>query len=494
MSPLFSPSRWCNRRVPLSLSLSLIAVVACERHPIEAGPDAVSPQFAPGSPAPFAVFVKDQAGVAVEKAYVRLVDAAGKSTNLITDAGGAATTSLATGGDYCVSVRMTPQSIMLEPVIAPAQIPTDLSADVNGVPPDNPALRTDVAPVLFNKFGQTNFSAGAWRDCLSRPPTKHNGSGTTLQVVLPPSAQYTLPLAAPDGRSLFLITDGLEQVAGYAVTPVSTRNLTGEYQFPNDAKFRDGFLQFVSVADRPDVPAELKTLKFGVTPLEPFQVEFQQSVRDARTGRIINLTATLKTQTAAAAGSDNELDLLVAEPLYCRQDYVEYRNLTKFISSNAGFMADANPDIGPGVKNLTAPLIPNRTVVAMELVVKGGDAYTVTFREDLSTSSRLVTDVSFSCNAAGDCSAGTVKYSGSSGHILFPFFRSLGDGTGKATFFLTGLSDPNAQVSWAAKATGEALPVASKKNASAAFTPIAEVRASSCPIQDSNDDKFFMGW
>lgn len=488
MSPLFSPSRWYGLRVRSVLVLGIIAAGACERQPTALNPGDLSPRFAPGSDIPFTINVKDQSGVPVGNAFVRLVNGALTSTDLITNSNGTATVSLASG-DYCVSVRMTPPSIMLEPVIAPAVIPPTLSDEVNG-----PPLRTDVAPVLFNKFGQTGFTASGWRDCLSRPPTKHLGGGTTLDAVLPPSAQYTLPLVAPDGQSLFQITDGLLQVVGYAFTPVSTRQLATGFTFPHDANFVDGFLQFVSVADRPSNPADVKALKFGVTAGEPFQVEFQQSVFDPATQRTINLTATLAAQTADLAGSDNLLDLLVAEPLYCRQDYVLYPRLTKFVSSNVGFMADANPAVQPGSTDLTVLLIPNRTVVAMELVVKGGDSYGVTFREDLSSSSRLVTDVSFTCDAAGNCSGATVKYSGGSGHVLFPFFRALGDGSAKATFFLTGLTDPNLAVTWAAKSSGEGIPLASKKNASAAFTTIAKVTGSSCPVQDSNDDKVFMGW
>jgi hypothetical protein len=468
-------------RSTLSALLALAFAAACDNGPTDLRSPGFEPQMAPGgstSLAPLTVHVTDGTGANVAGAFVRVVAAAGLRTDLpLTDVNGNATATLPTG-DYCVSVRLTPPSAMAEPVI----VPDDVSAGMASELPK----RTDLAPMVVTKNGAAAFTATGWADCLSKAPTKHNGSSTTIDVVMTPSAFFSLSLLGPNGQSLFQTNPNLDVIAGYAITavPTGSRRPAG---FSFDPDLKDGFLQFVDLVARGPSPRDLA---FGVAPNQAFQVEFQQS--STIDGRTVNYTGTIHVD-GGPAGDNGTLGELIAEPLYCNQTYQTYPTLTSFASINFGYMADPRA-IVPGTSDLTRVLLPNLTVIPMEIVLAGNQSYTASFREDLVGGSRLTTDLSFTCTA-DSCTETSQKTSGGSGHIIFAFFRPLSaTGKIKATLFLTGLTADNDVVTFAVKAagTGEGVPQSSKKNATAAFVAISKPAGTSCPVRNSNDDKWFV--
>jgi hypothetical protein len=381
---------------------------------------------------------------------------------------------------------------MAEPVIVPDDVPAGLAAQL--------PLATDVGPVLFTKFGPEPWTGTGMASCLTQMPTKHNGSSTTLEVALPPAAEYVLRLVGPDGLSLFDSNPNLQTVVGYAVTNFATNRRPGGFTFDTDLE--NGFLQFVALAERPATPGVIPVLNYGFAIGQPVQIEFQQSsLIDVTIGstteqRVLNFTATLPTFTAVAGTDPLDLGQLIAEPLYCNQQFETFPKLKSFVSVNAGFMAEANL-IDPGETTLTPLLLPRLDVIPVELVVKGDDQFTVSFREDLLGGSRNTSDLVFSC-VNGLCATQSQKTSGGSGHYIVSFFRTLSasEKTAKATLFLTGLTDPNDRVTYSAKGkgTGESIPVPSRKNTFASETRVQKPANPFCPVQDSNDDKFFIGF
>lgn len=462
-----------------------LGLAACDQPPLEpvaAGPD-LMPRFLTTAPVyPFSVAVT-AGGQPVEGAIFRLTHSTGFTiTSGKTDAAGVATVN-APRADYCVTVRVVPVSIMAEPVVAPAVIPPTLAGELSG-------LRKNLAPVTVDRFGNgVAFSPAVFQDCLANGPTKHSGNSTSLSVALPEAARYTLPLRGPDGQSLFAGNPGLQQIVGYAVTPVQTRHLAPEYMFSNDGAFFDGFLQSVSGQSRPADASAVVNLEFGVAPGSPVQIEYQQSVTQG--GRTINFTATLKEFMAGAAGP-HTLDALIAEPLYCSQHDVAFPGYTRFFSANFGYMADANPAIDANSTDLRTLLVSNLTVVPLELVVRLNESYTVSFREDPTSGGRTTSELSFACGA-DSCQRTGTKSPGGSGHVHFDFYRKLDANTAKATIFLTGVRN-SSSVSWQAKASSnEAVPPASKSNTTSAFIAVPKPSSTTCLVQDSNDDKFFLG-
>jgi hypothetical protein len=433
-----------------------------------------------GSPAPFTIVVKDGSGGNVQGAVARLVDADGNVITLAPTGANGTQTSNALTGDYCVTVRLAPPSALAEPIIVPAAIPAGLAAEL--------PLRTDVAPVVVTKTGFASWTASGLVNCLNTTPTKHNGSGTTIHVVLPASARLQMNLVGPDGQSLFDQHPNLTEVVGYFVSAVNTASKRpGNVSF--DPDLEDGFLQFVSRSARP-VSGPADPLLFGLAPNQSGNVEVQHST--VASGRTLNYTATLPF-TAGAGGTLTVLqEQLFAEPLFCNQQFATFPQLDEIQSVNVGFMAD--PRVIANNLDLTRVLLPNLTVSPMELVVSLGEEYTVTYREDQAGGSRLTSDITFLCSATS-CQTTGQKTSGGSGHIIFAFYRTIDANTAKATLFLTGLAANSARLTYSVKAkgTGEAIPIPSKKNAFAAETLINKPAGTSCPVQDSNDDKFFMG-
>jgi hypothetical protein len=496
MNPHLSSTLGRRSRWPSMLILAATVVAgACDRAQDQLAPDALSPQFAPGGEAPFTVVVKDYLGDPVGGALVRLVDSNGNAQYLpATGVLGTYFANVATG-KYCVSVQMLPVSAAVQPVIAPHAVPGDL--------PGQLPLRTDLSPTIVSKNGVVTWTSDVWTDCVKKPPTNHAGSGTSLTVVLAKSYEHKLTLAGPDGKSLFASTPAPDAIVGWAASLLPRQTWPAGYELDPDLK--DAFLQSVDIAQKPQSLSETPpVLKFGLAPgpgdpnplspttYVPFQIEFQQSA--TREGRTVNFTATLKTV--------NETTLF-AEPLYCNQKLDEYPTLAKFELVNYGYMAEARK-IEPGDKILTNVLLPSGTqaipssplnAVAMELRLVGNEAYTVSFREDFAGGGRNSTDVSFTCSGA-DCSPITQKTSGGSPHIVFAFSRelTLNSNLFKVTLFLTGLSKDHTSVTFAAKAagTGEAIPLPDrgKGKAQAAFTVVPKPKTlTSCPVEDSNDDK-----
>jgi hypothetical protein len=158
-------------------------------------------------------------------------------------------------------------------------------------------------------------------------------------------------------------------------------------------------------------------------------------------------------------------------------------------------MADPR-DVDPEGTDFSRVLLPNLTVTPLEVVVNGNQSFVASWREDLPGGGRNSSDLSFAC-VNGLCETTDQKTSGGSGHFVFAFYRPLplvGPTSAKATFFLTGLQSNHTTVTFNIKAGGETIPLASKKNTTSAFTLIPKpTDLTRCPVEDSNDDKFWMG-
>lgn len=399
----------------------------------------------------------------VAGASVRAYTAAGPvATSALTNSSGVAILNLAQG-DYCLSARTAPAGWSAIAVVAPFAAPTAITN-----------LADPYGPVVRNGRRYVPFSETTFRECYRTVPVRvgRNGGKETVEMAAPLNV---------DLRVLGVNANQLDGVNVYAVIP-----LPGGVDWiaptPN-SDFKLGFLSGLvktTGTGRVTVPVSKNV---------PFYLEFQQE-----SGGFF-LTGTFR---GSATGSDLDL-VLEASPLMCVQTLGEGVETgapgLDFTKVNFGYSARPNASADSDV---TQPALvldvgsAGSNTVAVEVLHRGTGPVTLTFRTDLAQG-RHTTTIDFACTGV-DCSAATTKTTGPGNAqvaAVYHLTKDASTGLVKTTVVLSNIASAHTAVLFAAKTPGDALPIASRSDATDAFYYIQKPTA--CVVALSNDDKWSVG-
>lgn len=394
----------------------------------------------------------------VPGAFVRAYTGNGPvATGAATNASGL-TTLMVPQGDYCLSARTVPEGWSGLDVVAPAVAQT-LGANVS----------EPYGPVVRNDRRYVPFSESTFTECYRTLPVRvgRNGGRETVQMVPPLEVALSV---------LGLNDTQLAGVNVYAVIP-----LPGGVDWipPNPGSdFKLGFLSgLVKTTGAGKV-------KVPVSKNVPFYLEFQQASGD------FFFTGTF---VGNATGSDLNL-VLEASPLMCVQNLgagvesgapgVDFTKVNFGYSARPNPAADNNPD--------QPALQIDANMVAVELLHTGTGPVTLTFRTDLPQG-RHTTTIDFVCNGTS-CSAATTKPTGAGNAqsaAVYHLIKDASSGLVKTTVVLRNIDATHTAVLFAAKTPGDAIPIASRSDATDAFYFIEKPTA--CVVALSNDDKWAVG-
>lgn len=430
---------------PLAVVTGLALLgLACASEPSPTDPhDGSAALVAAASPLTVTVYAPD-GGTPVAQATVRAYGYGadgvfGAVATATTDGAGVAILDVAPG-DYCVSARTAPDGWQALNIVTPPQQLVSYAAP--------PAV---YGPVVRARREYVPFSPGAFRYCYEELPVRVGNRGASETVRLAPPFQVLPEILDLQGQPL-------SGVDVFAVLPV---DVPWGPELPPGVK-----RAFLSTYDRTASPANVV-----VSQGAPYALEFQQSYGP------FNITGTAK--GTAGNGGGTAAFAMEAAPLLCRQTLETFPaggTGVDFTKVNYGYHASLG-------------LLPDPTVVALQLVHWGDGPVTVTLRTDLPQG-RWTTTVDYVC-ADGTCGDAVKKFSGGNTEDVYVYHMSKPDGSVKTTVVLTQIPPDHVRVLFAAKSPGDAIPLSSRNVASDAFFEVQ--RPAWCVIEESNDDKWAVG-
>lgn len=371
-------------------------------------------------------------------------------------------------GNYCISVRVVPPGWRGLNLVAPAETPDfDFMAPQYGpvvsVPSaQNSAMQTSSNPAF------APFTAAHFTRCYTHLPVPHGSQGTFVEVQL--DEPFILNPVILD-----LNGDPLPGINVYAVMPVDV-----PWNDPANPDIRTAFFSFVArTTSNGEAATATAMALLGVAPGSSYALEFQQVLP----GSPFNITGTVKNMTADPDGGSQAFSIEAA-PLLCEQTLHEFPGRAQgidFLRANFGYHAIP--------VEASEALVPDPSIVAIQLVHDGDGPVTVTFRTDLPNG-RLTTTVDYTCED-GECSAASVKTPGKNGQSVEVFHMAKDDGTIKTTLVLLDVPAGHERVLWAARSPGDKIPLTARNPATDAFFIIDTPAL--CVIEESNDDKWAVG-